>query len=89
MLLTAFEISLNVKSLVLMFRFYSAAGISSVLRVELVLRSSLKYSAHSSNKLENKNVGSPFRLFPEEGDVSFYPHLLNFVDFVVRKWYIC
>ena len=47
-LLTAFEISSNVKSLVLMLRSYSAAGISSVLSVELVLRSSFKYSAHSS-----------------------------------------
>ena len=85
MLLTAFEIFSNVKSLVLMMRLYSAAGISSVLRVELMLRSSLKYSAHSSNKSENENVGSPFRLFSEEGDVSFYAHLFNFVDFVIHK----
>ena len=41
MLLTALEISSNVKSLVLMLRLYSAAAISSVLRDESVLRSSL------------------------------------------------
>ena len=28
----------------------------------------LKYSAHSSNKSENEDSGSPFRLFTEKGD---------------------
>lgn len=53
--LTAFEISWNVKSLVLMLRSYSAAEFP-VLRVELMLLNSLKYSAHSSNKSENEGV---------------------------------
>ena len=54
------------KPLILMLKSYSAAGISSVLRVELVLRSSLKYSAIH---LTNQDDGSPFRLFTEEGNI--------------------
>ena len=57
---------LNVKSLLLILRSYSAVGISYVLRVVLVLRSSLKYSAHSSNNSENEDGGSPFHLCTEK-----------------------
>ena len=37
--------------------------------VELALRSSLKYSVHSSSSLVNEVGGSPFRLFTDYGDV--------------------
>ena len=69
MLLTALETYLKVKLSVLMLRFCSAGGISSKLVVELVLRSSLKYSAHSSSSSINDVGGSPFRLFTDDGDV--------------------
>ena len=53
-----------------MLRFSSGCGISSELVVELVLRSPLKYSAHSSNSSVNEVGGSQFPLFTGDGDVS-------------------
>ena len=69
MLLTALETSSKVKFSVSMLRLGSGGGTSSELVVELVLRSTLKYSAHSCSSSVNEVGGSPFRLFTDDGGV--------------------
>ena len=69
MLLTALETSSKVKISVSMLKLCSGGRILSELVVELVLRSSLKYSAHSSSSSVNEVGGSPFRLFTEDDGV--------------------
>ena len=70
MLLTSLGTSSKVKFSVSMLRFCSGGGISSELVVKLVLRSPLKYSAHSSSSSVNEVGGSQFPLFTGDGDVS-------------------
>ena len=43
-----------------MLRVYSLAGASPILRVEIILKSSLKYSVYSSDKSGNENGGHYF-----------------------------
>ena len=60
MLLTALETSSKVKFSVSMLRLCFGGGILSELVVELVLRSSLNYSFHSSSSSVNEVGGSSF-----------------------------
>ena len=72
MLLTALETSSRVKFSVSLLRLCSGGGISSELVVMLVLRSSLKYSVHSSSGTVNDVRGSPFCLSTDDVHISVH-----------------
>ena len=91
MLLTAFDISANMKSLVLM--------LTSIQPIHLIKR--MKTVVHHFTCLLKKAmfcislcsifsfIEKFFGMISITGCVSFYTHLFNFVDFVIHKWYIC
>ena len=87
MLLTAFDISANVKSLVLM--------LTSIQPIHIIKR--MKTVVHHFSCLLNKAmfcislcsifsfIEKFFGMISITGCISFYTHIFNFVDFVIHK----